>query len=356
MTDQAIGLVSFVGAGPGAPDLITLRGRDRIAEADVVIYADSLVHPGVAAYAKPNAEIYKSAALTLEETSTLMLTAAKAGRRIARVQSGDPSIYGAMHEQIALLERGQVPYEIIPGVSSAFAAAAALGVELTVPNIAQTVIFTRLGSRTPMPEREALRIWRGTEQKHRHLPQHSAHRTRRRGAAGRRLSDRHGGGRRPSSVTWEDELILRGTLADIASRVKDRGYNSRADSRRTSTRCHAGAPGLEHRSNLYNPAFTQRHRRSSTGMSLTIFVCLDVAPRSRCATLPDEWPARLRSCLCDSGGFGRSKLAEDHAGRGSIETYDGKPGGLILLAITHSPGCMFVTDWKEEGLFASAEG
>jgi precorrin-4/cobalt-precorrin-4 C11-methyltransferase len=259
-----MGLVSFVGAGPGAPDLITLRGRDRIAEADVVVYADSLVHPGVAAYAKPNAEIYKSAALTLEETSTLMLTAARAGRRIARVQSGDPSIYGAMHEQIALLESEGVPYEIIPGVSSAFAAAAALGVELTVPDITQTVIFTRLGSRTPMPEREALRD----------LARHGA------SIAIflsipliERVVDELLAGGYPIDtaaavvhrVTWEDELILRGTLADIAGRVKDARLQLQAlilvgpaldDTLR--------ARGLEHRSNLYNPAFTQRHRRSST--------------------------------------------------------------------------------------------
>ena len=257
------GLVSFIGAGPGAPDLITLRGRDRIAAADLVIYADSLVHPGVAEYSKPGAEVYGSAALTLEQTSTLMLSAVQQGQRVARVQSGDPSIYGAMHEQIVLLEREGVPYEIIPGVSSAFAAAAALHVELTVPDITQTVIFTRLGSRTPMPEREALRD----------LATH--------GATlaiflsipliDRVVAELLAGGYEPETtaavvyrVTWEDELILRGTLAGIAAKVQDAKLQLQAlilvgpalDATLRES-------GPEHRSNLYNPTFTQRHRHSS---------------------------------------------------------------------------------------------
>jgi len=116
-------MISFVGAGPGAPDLITVRGRERITQADVVIYADSLVHPGVAAYAREDAEVHGSAALTLEQTVTLMVEAVREGKRVARVQSGDPSIYGALHEQLVALEAEQIAYEIIPGVSSAFAAA-----------------------------------------------------------------------------------------------------------------------------------------------------------------------------------------------------------------------------------------
>lgn len=259
----ATGLVSFIGAGPGAPDLITIRGRDRIAAADLVIYADSLVHPGVAAYAKTGAEVYPSAALTLEETATLMVSAAGSGRRVARIQSGDPSIYGAMHEQIVLLEREGISYEVIPGVSSAFAAAAALRIELTVPDVTQTVIFTRLGSRTPMPEREALRDL-------------AAH-----GASiaiflsipliDRVIAELLAGGYPPDTaaavvhrVTWEDELILRGTLADIAAKVKDARLQLQALIL-VGPALDAGlrAEGLAHRSNLYNPGFTQRHRRST---------------------------------------------------------------------------------------------
>jgi precorrin-4 C11-methyltransferase len=261
--EASLGLVSFIGAGPGAPDLITLRGRDRIASADLVIYADSLVHPGVAAYARPDAMVYGSAALTLEQTAELILTATRAGKYVARVQSGDPSVYGAMHEQIVLLEREGIPYEIIPGVSSAFAAAAALGVELTVPDVTQTVIFTRLGSRTPMPRGEA-------------LPGLATH-----GASiaiflsipmiDRVVAELLAGGYTPETpaavvyrVTWEDELILRGTLADIASKAKEAKLQLQA---LILVGPALGARGdlavLAQRSNLYDPAFTQRHRRAS---------------------------------------------------------------------------------------------
>jgi len=243
--------------------LITLRGRDRIAAADLVIYADSLVHPGVAAFAKTGAEIHGSATLTLEQTADLMMSAARKGRRVARVQSGDPSIYGAIHEQIVLLEQEGVPYEIIPGVSSAFAAAAALGVELTIPDITQTVIFTRLGSRTPMPEQEALRD----------LATHGA------SIAiflsipliDRVVAELLEGGYTPATpaavlyrVTWEEELILRGTLADIAGKVKEAKLQLQALILAGPTLdATLRADGLTHRSNLYDPAFTQRHRKAS---------------------------------------------------------------------------------------------
>jgi precorrin-4/cobalt-precorrin-4 C11-methyltransferase len=260
----ANGLVSFIGAGPGAPDLITIRGRDRITAADVVIYADSLVHPGVAAYAKPEAQVFGSKALTLEETSGLMLSAARSGKRVARVQSGDPSIYGALHEQIVLLENENVPYEVIPGVSSAFAAAAALKSELTVPDVTQTIIFTRLGSRTNVPEREALRD----------LASHGAsiaiflsipH-------IERVVADLIAGGYAADTpaavvyrVTWEDELILRGTLSDIATKTKAAKLQLQALILVSPALDPAlGEHGLAHRSNLYNPTFTQRHRNAST--------------------------------------------------------------------------------------------
>lgn len=252
--------VYFIGAGPGAPDLITVRGRDIIARADVVIYADSLVHPGVAALAGPHATVYGSARLTLEEMVGLMIEAVRAGKAVARVQSGDPAIYGAMQEQIALLERAGVPYQIVPGVSSAFAAAAALGAELTVPGVTQTVIFTRHAGRTGVPERE-------------NLPSLAAH-----GASlvlflsvsmvEQVVRELIAGGYPPETpaaavyrVTWEDELVLRGTLCDIAEKVK-----------RAKLKLHtlilvgpALAPraGATPRSNLYDPAYSHRHRTSA---------------------------------------------------------------------------------------------
>ncbi len=260
---RAAVLVSFIGAGPGAPDLITVRGRDRIATADLVIYADSLVHPGIAAYARPGAEVRGSSGLTLEQTAELMLNAAREGKRIARVQSGDPSVYGALHEQLALLERERIPYEIIPGVSSAFAAAAALDVELTVPGVTQTVIFTRLGARTPMPEREALT----------RLAAHGASMAIFLSAPmiDRIVGELLAGGYAPDTpaaavyrVTWEDELILRGTLADIGARVKAAKLQLHTLVLVGPALAERGAALVaEARSNLYHPAFSQRYRRSS---------------------------------------------------------------------------------------------
>jgi precorrin-4/cobalt-precorrin-4 C11-methyltransferase len=255
--------VSFIGAGPGAPDLLTIRGKQRIESADVVIYADSLVHPGIAAFAPPGALIHGSASLTLEQTVELIVSSARGGKRIVRVQSGDPSVYGAMHEQLARLEAAGIPYEIIPGVSAAFAAAAALRVELTVPDVTQTVIFTRLAGRVPMPEHEKLRD----------LATHGA------SLAiflsipmiDRVVEELLAGGYAPNTpaavayrVTWEDEQILRGTLSDIAAKTKAAKLQLQAlilvgpaldeTLRRSET---------DHRSNLYNPAYTQRHRRGS---------------------------------------------------------------------------------------------
>jgi precorrin-4/cobalt-precorrin-4 C11-methyltransferase len=264
MTARTAETVSFVGAGPGAPDLLTLRGKDRIERADVVIYADSLVHPGIAAFARSDALVKGSASLTLEETVSLMVDSARDGKRVARVQSGDPSVYGAMHEQLGRLEAAGVPYEIIPGVSAAFAAAAALHVELTVPDVTQTVIFTRLAGRVPMPEKEALRD----------LATHGA------SLAvflsipmiERVVEELLLGGYTPSTpaavvyrVTWENEQIIRGTLSDIAAKAKSANLQLQAlilvgpalDETLRSR-------GIDHRSNLYNPAYTQRHRRAST--------------------------------------------------------------------------------------------
>lgn len=147
----------FLGAGPGALDLLTVRAQRILQEVDLILYADSLVSPEIARLAKPGADVLGSASLTLEEIVALMVGAARAGKLVARVHSGDPSIYGAIHEQAAALRAAGVTYEVVPGVSSLFAAAATLGVELTVPGVTQTVIVTRAEGRTLVPEREALR-------------------------------------------------------------------------------------------------------------------------------------------------------------------------------------------------------
>ncbi|GAB6100475.1 precorrin-4 C(11)-methyltransferase [Halanaerocella petrolearia] len=147
--------VYFIGAGPGDPELLTIKGKKALEEAEVVIYAGSLVNPEILEYA-PQAEVYNSAGMTLEEVVTKMEEARAEGNTVARVHTGDPSIYGALQEQIDYLKQAEIDYEIIPGVSSFLAAAAAVEREFTLPDVAQTVIITRLEGRTPVPKKEQL--------------------------------------------------------------------------------------------------------------------------------------------------------------------------------------------------------
>jgi precorrin-4/cobalt-precorrin-4 C11-methyltransferase len=149
-------VISFVGAGPGAADLITVRGRDRLAAADVVVWASSLVPEALLDHAPPTAEIHDSAGMTLEDVLAVYGAHPDAG--IVRLHSGDPVIYGAIQEQVDWCVAHERDFEIVPGVSSFGAAAAALGRELTIPTVAQSVVLTRLGGRTAasMPERESV--------------------------------------------------------------------------------------------------------------------------------------------------------------------------------------------------------
>jgi len=154
------GSVIFVGAGPGAPDLITLRGASAIGRADIIIWAASLVHPGILEHARPEAEIVDSSQLPMEGVLPLYERAARDALTIARVHSGDPALWGAVGEQIAECDRLGLAVEIIPGVSSFTALAAAEHLELTVPEITQSVILTRLeGGKTPMPAGESIRAF-----------------------------------------------------------------------------------------------------------------------------------------------------------------------------------------------------
>ncbi|MFC0471947.1 precorrin-4 C(11)-methyltransferase [Halalkalibacter kiskunsagensis] len=149
--------ITIIGAGPGDPDLITVKGLKLLQEADVVLFADSLVSAELIERAKPEAEIIKTAGMHLEEMVEVMVERVQEGKKVVRVHTGDPSVYGAIMEQIALLNKQDVKVEIIPGVSSVFASAAALGAELTIPELTQTVILTRAEGRTPVPEAEKLR-------------------------------------------------------------------------------------------------------------------------------------------------------------------------------------------------------
>ncbi len=255
------GTVYFIGAGPGAPDLITVRGRDIIAQADLVLYADSLVQDSVARLArKPGAQVVGSSGLHLEQLLTLMAETAQTDGVVARVHTGDPALYGAIHEQMAGLDARGVPYAVVPGVTAAFAAAARLGIELTLPEIVQTIILTRAAGRTPMPPGEDLRS----------LAAHGA-------SLAIYLSIAHlpqvvadllaGGAYQPQTpvavlhkVTWPDESLLIGTLANIVDQVATAGYTRHA--------LILVSPTLERsvhtRSQLYSQTFSHGFRHAST--------------------------------------------------------------------------------------------
>lgn len=149
-------MVYFVGAGAGDPELLTIKGKRLVDNADVVIYAGSLVNPAVLSDVKPGCKIYDSAGMHLEEVLAVMQETEAQGKTTVRVHTGDASIYGAIREQLDALDRIGIPHEVVPGVSSFLAAAAAMQKEYTLPNVSQTVILTRMEGRTPVPERESI--------------------------------------------------------------------------------------------------------------------------------------------------------------------------------------------------------
>ena len=149
-------MVHFVGAGPGAPDLITLRGAELLKRTDVIIYAGSLVNPALLAYAKEGCRVYNSAEMTLEQVIAVLEDAERGGLESVRLHTGDPSVYGAIREQMDALDCLGIPYDDTPGVSSFCGAAASLRAEYTLPGVSQSVIITRVAGRTPVPEAESV--------------------------------------------------------------------------------------------------------------------------------------------------------------------------------------------------------
>ena len=213
------GKVYIIGAGPGDPELLTLKAKRLIEQADVIIYADSLVPPEIAAFAKPGARVYGSKEMALPEIMAVTLQAVADGQQVARIQSGDPSLYGATLEQMRILQAQGVDYEIIPGVSAAFAAAAVLKTELTVPEVSQTVIMTRAEGRVPMPPGEQL-----TD-----LARHGSTlviflSVTRMFRIAAQLQEAGYAPDTPVAVAyrvgWPDQQIIRGVLSDIAEKVR----------------------------------------------------------------------------------------------------------------------------------------
>lgn len=217
--------IIFLGAGPGDPELITLKGRRLLDEADVIVYAGSLVNPAL--LDEVQAEIHDSAGMTLDEVLAVLTAAWQAGKKAVRLHTGDPALYGAIREQMQRLAQEGIPCEVVPGVSSAFAAAAALKAELTVPEITQTVIFTRIGGRTPVPETESLRKLAAV--------QASLCIFLSVGMIEQVAAELIAGGYPPDSpaavvekASWPDERIIRGTLTDIAAKVQAAGIRKTA--------------------------------------------------------------------------------------------------------------------------------
>jgi precorrin-4/cobalt-precorrin-4 C11-methyltransferase len=251
------GRVFFVGAGPGAPDLLTLRGAQAIAAADVVIWASSLVHPDVLAHAQESAEIVDSAKLPMEGVLPYYERAAQQKLQVARVHSGDPALWGAIQEQLEQCETLGLHTEIVPGVSSFTAVAARIGRELTIPEVAQSVILTRLGGgKTPMPPGERVAEFA------RHQTTMALFLSAAR--SGQLQDELLAGGYPPDTpcvvayqVTWPDELIVPTTLENLAATIKERKLW-----KHTLVLVGPGLAAGGSRSHLYHPGHFHGYRRA----------------------------------------------------------------------------------------------
>jgi precorrin-4/cobalt-precorrin-4 C11-methyltransferase len=250
------GRVSFVGAGPGAPDLLTLRAVDVLRAADVIVWARSLVDPEILAYARDDAELVASDDRTHEQVVEIYARAARQGLHVARVHSGDPTVYGALHEQLAACRELGLPVDIVPGVSSVSAAAAALGQELTIPDVSQTLIYTRRPTRTSMPPNEQLV----------ELARHgttlvlflSVRRPR------ELQADLLEGGYAPETpcavvyrASWPDELVVRCALSELAASIKANKITTQALVLVGPALGDASCAG---RSHVYDPGYGHRYR------------------------------------------------------------------------------------------------
>lgn len=248
-------MISFVGAGPGDVDLITIKGRRLLKKADMVIYAGSLVSKKHLEFCKKGCYFYNSANMTLEEVIEIIEEAAGFGMDVVRLHTGDPTIYGAIREQIDLLEAKGIDYEVIPGVSSFTAACSSIKREFTLPEVSQTVILTRIEGRTDVPEKEDLEK----------LASHKASMAlflsiKEIDRVVEKLRKGYGREDVPVAVvykaTWEDEKIIMGTLSNIKEKVKKEGITKMAQ-----ILIGDFIEGDYKRSKLYDPKFSHEYRR-----------------------------------------------------------------------------------------------
>ena len=250
-------MVHFVGAGSGAADLITIRGARLLGEADVVIYAGSLVNPELLSYTKPGCEIHDSSGMTLEEVLTVTKKAEAAGKTTVRLHTGDSSIYGAVREQFDAIESLGFDYDVCPGVSSFCGAAASLKTEYTLPDVSQTVIITRESGKTPVPDRESIRS----------LASHQATMILFLSTAlsEKLQEDLLAGGypeNTPAAIvykaTWPDEKIFRCTVGNLHQTVTENNL------KKTSLIIVGNCLGDDYlRSLLYDPKFSTEFRKAS---------------------------------------------------------------------------------------------
>ncbi len=248
--------VTFAGAGPGAPDLLTLRAAAAIRDADVIVYAGSLVNPAVLTKARAKCKLVDSSSLALPEILKTMIAAARSGKRVLRLHTGDPALYGAIAEQMAGLRAAGISYQVIPGVTSALAAAAELGVELTLPGASQTVIMTRRAGRTPVPKGQDIQS----------LAAHQATMALFLSVdeIGAVVSELRKGGfpaNTPAAAiyraSWPDQKIVRAPLSSLAQKVKAAGFK-----RQTMVLVGRALEGNGEKSLLYDPAFTHGYRKT----------------------------------------------------------------------------------------------
>lgn len=250
-------MVHFVGAGPGAPDLITLRGAELLRRADCIIYAGSLVNPALLEMAKEGCEIHNSAAMTLEEVLEVMERMEETGKETVRLHTGDASLFGAIREQMDALDERGIPYDDTPGVSSFCGAAAALNAEYTLPGVSQSLIITRMAGRTPVPEKEQLAS----------MAQHGTSMVLFLSSGLlREVQDEllRGGYQAdtPAAImykaTWPDEKVIRCTVGTLAQRGEEEGI------RKTALLLIGDFLGSGYeRSRLYDPTFTTEFRQAS---------------------------------------------------------------------------------------------
>lgn len=251
-------MIHFVGAGSGAPDLITVRGQKYLQEADVIIYAGSLVNPELLELKKEECQVYNSAFMTLEEVIDVMKEAEGQGKMTVRLHTGDPCVYGAIREQMDLLDEMNISYDTCPGVSSFCGAASALNLEYTLPDVSQSVIITRMAGRTPVPEKESIRSFAAhqatmvvflstglLEELSKEL------------IAGGYSEDT------PAAIvykaTWKDEKKFVCTVGTLAQTAKENNITKTALMIIGDVVTHS----VYQRSELYNPAFTTEFREAS---------------------------------------------------------------------------------------------